>query len=135
MSGRAARLAGLGAAALLAVATATCTTSETPSEPPPPSVHAGARIVDLPTGPYRVQCAPVPEQMLDVKIASAGSSSGAVWAIASVPASQGVAVPATDRCGPFALAVSERLSAETAAALIEEVRALEARFGGVPPLA
>jgi hypothetical protein len=121
----------IGAAAML-VAAATCTSNDGPSRPPSSPSEPADDVVVLPTCSYRIGCDPVPEQMLDVKISNAASSSGTAWAIAGVPASHGIAVPALDACGPFALAVNERLSADAAAAVVDEVRALEVRFGDVP---
>jgi hypothetical protein len=132
MRWRATSSALIGVAALLAGMTASCTSApEASTGPPSTAAQPDREVVELRAGSYRIECNPVPQQMLDVKIANAASPSGEVWAIASVPSSQAVAIPARDRCGPFALAVSERLSPETAAALVNEVRALEDRFGGV----
>jgi hypothetical protein len=119
------------------LATVGCTGSVPPGSTAVSDISGSSRveppIVELPSGSYRVGCAPVPEQMLDVKISTAGSAAGITWAIAGIPSSQAIAVPATGSCGPYSLAVSERVSPETAEALTNEVRALQDRFGSVPP--
>jgi hypothetical protein len=122
--------AGRSGLALLVVSSTMCT----PDDPrqPPPSPRASVDVVVLRETTYRIVCDPVPEQMLDVKMATARSASGAVWAIASVPVSHGVAVPAMGDCGPFTLALNDRLSEATARDVADEVRALEARFGDGP---
>ena len=120
------------------VGTAGCTGSTASPTDSPGSDHSsplGApRTVELPSGTYRVvECDPVPEQMLDVKVSNAGSTAGLAWAIAGIPSSQGIAVADASGCGPYTLAVNERVSAYTAEAVASEVRALENRFAGVPP--
>jgi hypothetical protein len=70
---------------------------------------------------YRVECVAVPELLIDVPL-DARWGRRTVHAIAAVPFAHAAAVTAGDeRCGTFALALRMDLSAETRAAIVDEV--------------
>ena len=78
---------------------------------------------------YRSECLPVPEALLDIKLANVGSSTGLVRAITGIPAIQGVAVPGLGAgCGAYSFALVDGLSAGTARALRAEIRTEDKRF-------
>lgn len=119
---------------LIALSVACTATGPTPSSPadtasgstatPSPSV-----AFDLDGRTYRSECLPVPEALLDIKLANAGSPSGLVRAITGIPAIQGVAVPSRwAGCGTYSFALVDGLHERTAEALRAEIRAEDQRF-------
>jgi hypothetical protein len=122
---------------LLAFAMLTCTRSDDGVTPTSPATEATATcptfVLDRHDGAcvdtfgfdartYRVACVEVPSVLLDVAV-DARWGRRPVHAIVAVPSVQGLAVVADDEdgCGAFALAVASDVSAETQAAIVDEV--------------
>jgi hypothetical protein len=121
-------------ATLLVVLSGACTgdgaTSSSPTESAAGSGATTSSIVfELGGRTYRSECLPVPEALLDIKLANVGSATGLVRAITGIPAIQGVAVPGRGTgCGTYSFAIVDGLSDGTARALRAEIRTEDDRF-------
>ena len=122
---------------LLALAMLSCTRSDDGITPTSPATEVATTcptfVLDRHDGgcvdtfvfdarTYRVACVEVPSVLLDVAV-DARWGRRPVHAIVAVPSVQGLAVVADDEegCGAFALAVASDVSAETRAAIVDEV--------------